>query len=160
MSRRLRSTAILGTLVIAACRPDEPTDAALRGEVERLLAAYGAALVEAYTKGDAEALAGVATERERFRIAQQIASFEAQGTGLRPVLKSLAVESIERAGRTSLTAVTDELWDLRTVALGTELPMGEELDQQNRIEYTLLRDQGRWLVLSRNLRTSSADAAL
>ena len=36
--------------------------------------------------------------------------------------------------------------------------VGEAIGQQNRLEYTLIRDQGKWLVLARLLRSSSAEA--
>jgi hypothetical protein len=145
-------------LLLNGCnRPD--TDAELsRAEVEKLLEEYHVALVAAYTAGDAGKLALVATEREQARIAGQIAAFEAQGTALRPALERLTVESVSTAGRTSIAVAALEKWDLRTVALGTEQTLGEAPDQENRVEYTLIRDGGRWKVLARILRASSVDS--
>lgn len=152
------SFALGALLVVGGCAPAGDAAELSQAEVEKLLGEYHLALVAAYTSGDAGKLAEVATEREQARIAGQIAAFEAQGTALRPSVERVTVESVSSAGRTSIAVAALEKWDLRTVALGTEQTLGEAPDQENRVDYTLIRDAGRWKVLARILRASSVDS--
>jgi len=127
-----------------------------RQAIEAVLRAYADSMAAAYQAGDAAGIASLATEREQQRLAISIRELADEGRALRPVLKSFVVESIERAGNASVAANTLEVWDLRVVALGTEQQVSESLDQENRLTYSLVREQGKWRVLSRLLRTSSA----
>jgi hypothetical protein len=157
LSRRPRALAGLAILVVtSACAAREEIGERDRAQIEQLLTEYRSAMIDAYRRGDPEVLAEVATERERARIGSALTTLEAAGTALRPELKRATTESIERSGRTAWTVTANEVWDLRTVTLGTEQAVGESLGQENRVLYTLIREDGRWWVLTRLLASSSA----
>jgi hypothetical protein len=157
-SRRQRALVVVVLVVASACAEPEAIGSTERAQIEQLLADYRAAMIEAYRRADPGALAQVATERERARVGNALASLEGAGTALRPVLVRATTESIERSGRTAWTVTANEIWDLRTVALGSERAVGESLAQENRVLYTVIREDGRWWVLTRLLSSSSADS--
>jgi hypothetical protein len=146
---------VLAALLCAACGPSEARRAEDRQAIERLIADYAAKLSEAYLSGDAEPLRAVATEREISRVFSQIQSLAVEGRALRPQLVRQTVETLEIHRATAATVTTVETWSLRVVAIGTEAVVSESPEQTNRIVYTLNRDQGRWWILSRILRSSS-----
>jgi len=146
----------LAVLALASCGAGREVGADERLAIEQVLAAYAEAMAEAYRAGDAERIATVATGRERQRLEISIRELADEGRALRPELRSLTIESIERAGHTSVAVNTLEIWDLRVVTLGAEQLVSESLEQENRLTYSLIREAGKWRVLSRLLRTSSA----
>jgi hypothetical protein len=137
-----------------ACNQRSVAEADRRG-IEATLRSYAEAMAEAYRQGDPQPLAPLATERELQRVRISIEELEVEGRALRPTLRSLSIESIDRAGRTSYAVQTLEVWDLRVVALGTEQTVSDSPAQENRLWYTLLRENGDWRVLSRLLRSST-----
>jgi hypothetical protein len=145
----------VGALV--SCGTQREVDSRVREEVESRLAEYAARMAEAYAAGDASRVAGVATEREVERLRISIEELAVEGRALRPTLRSQVVETIDRAGNTAIAAGTIEVWDLRVVAVGTEQLVSESLAQENRLTYSLVREGGEWRVLSRLLRTSTAE---
>jgi hypothetical protein len=152
----LRSIGLAVALgVLAGCGTGREIDAVERQEIEQRLADYAAQMARAYEGGDAELVAGVATGREVERLRISIREMEAEGRALRPVLKSQVVESVSRAGNTAVTVNTLEVWDLRVVTTGGEQLVSESLAQENRLTYSLVREAGRWRVLSRLLRSST-----
>jgi hypothetical protein len=142
-------------LLATACGPSSARVAADQAAIQALLKDYVARMAQAYRKGDAQLLAEVATPREVARVAARIRELAQQGRGLRPELERLAVERIDVYAASAATANTIETWDLRVVALGSELPVSEATGQENRIAYSLIREDGRWLVLTRLLRSTS-----
>jgi hypothetical protein len=143
--------------LLASCGTQREVDAGMRQEVETRLAEYAARMAEAYASGDASRVAGVATEREVERLRISIEELAVEGRALRPTLRSQVVETLDRAGNTAVAAGTIEVWDLRVVAVGTEQLVSESLAQENRLTYSLVREAGEWRVLSRLLRTSTAE---
>ena len=139
----------------AACSPGSEVSAEDRRAIEALLTEYTRQMAAAYQSGDASLVAPVATEREQNRLGAAIAELEGEGRGLRPQLERLSIQAIEAASRTTFTVDTLEVWDLRVVALGTEQPVSESLDQENRLTYTVIRERGQWRILSRLLRAST-----
>jgi len=154
--RRLLGIALFAAM--AACSGSGGVSDADRRAIESLLAEYARLMAAAYESGDGKSVAPIATEREQQRLAISISELEAEGRALRPTLQSLAIEAIDPSGRRLVTVNTLEVWDLRVVALGTEQPISESLGQENRLTYTLQRDQSGWHVLARYLRSSSEDA--
>ncbi len=151
--RRFAGLVLLAGL--GACGRSAERVEADRIEIEGLLSAYAAAMTAAYESGDTTALAVLATGREVVRVDARIRELAVEGRELRPVLRSQAVESIDYSSGTSAMAVTLEVWDLRVIAVGSGAPVAESLAQKNRILYSLSRDDGRWQVLSRILRSST-----
>jgi hypothetical protein len=146
----------LTMLALAACGASREIGADERLAIDGVLDAYAQAMADAYRSGDANRIDAVATGRERHRLEISIRELADEGRALRPELRSLTIESIERAGHTSVAVNTLEVWDLRVVTLGTEQLVSESLEQENRLTYSLIREEGQWRVLSRLLRTSSA----
>ena len=142
-------------LLTVGCGRSAARVAADQAAIQKVLDDYVARLAEAYRKGDAQPLSEVATPREVARVAARIRELAQQGRALHPELKRLAVEKIDVYATSAATATTIETWDLRVVALGSELPVSEATDQENRIAYSLIREDGRWLVLTRLLRSTS-----
>jgi hypothetical protein len=153
--RRAAASAVLAAVLLTACGPSAERREADRREIEALVARYAEKLTQAYRTGDAEPLREVATEREVSRVFGQIQSLAVEGRALRPQLIRQSVETVEIHRATAATATTVETWNLRVVAIGTEALVSESPEQTNRIVYTLNRDQGRWWILSRILRSSS-----
>ncbi len=129
--------------------------AADRKAVEELLAAYPAALSAAYSQGSSEPLRALVTPRELTRVEARIAELSDQGRGLRARLLHRRVAAIDLHSATSGTANVIETWNLRVVALGSEQMVSESPSQENELVYSLVRDQGRWWILSRQLKHSS-----
>jgi len=146
---------LLAAFLIPACGGFNEVSDADRSAIEVVLRDYAESMADAYASGEPSGVAELATEREQNRLAISIAELQAEGRALRPKLQRLVVDSIERAGSTSVAVNTIEVWDLRVVALGTEQTVSESLAQENRLTYSLVREQGRWRVLSRLLRTST-----
>jgi len=151
-----RLTLVLAVGLAASCGAGREVSTEERRAIEAVLRSYAAQMAAAYQAGDASLVATLATQREQERLAISIHELAQEGRALRPELRSLVVESIDRAGNTAVTANTLEVWDLRVVTLGGEQQVSESLAQENRLTYSLIREHGEWRVLSRLLRTSSA----
>jgi len=152
---------VFGLALVAgtfACAGGGEIDAAARREIEQRLALYAAQMARAYETGDAAQVEGVATAREVDRLRISIEELAVEGRALRPVLRSQVVESIDRAGNTAVAVGTLEVWDLRVVTLGGEQTVSESLAQENRLTYSLVREEGQWRVLSRLLRSSTEES--
>jgi len=149
--------AVLGLLLalLAGCGPSPERAAADRAEVEKLLADYAERLTLCYQTGDAAPLAEIATGRETTRVTVRIRELSEQGRALRPKLVRMVVESVEAHSGTGATATTIETWDLTMVAVGSEQTVAESKGQENRVVYSLMRERGRWWVLSRLLKSST-----
>jgi len=156
---RLRALSVLAAAAWAAgllgCGPSEEAKAADRAEIERVVARYAELLAQCYRDGDASPLAEIATEREVERVASRIRELEETGKALRPVLRSQVVEQVDAFSGATAGATTIEVWDLRSVALGSEETLGESNGQENRIVYTLHKERGRWQVLARLMKSTS-----
>ena len=146
---------ILAALLAASCAGPNAISDADREAIEVLLREYAQRMSEAYVDGDVSRLAELATEREQHRLSAAIAELSGSGRGLRPTLRSLAIESIDRAGSASVAVGTLEVWDLEVVALGSGQTVSESPGQENRLSYSLVRERGQWRILSRLLRTST-----
>jgi hypothetical protein len=147
--------AVVLLALAAGCGPSADRRAADQAEVEKLLSAYAAALTEAYRTGDPAGMAEVATGREIERVRARIQELDQEGRALVATLREQRLVELDFHRATGATAVAFETWDLRVVTAGTDQVVAESLAQQNRIVYSLSRDQGRWWVLSRLLASSS-----
>ncbi len=142
-------------LLCLACGPSADLVAAERPAIEKLLADYAGRLSEAYRSADARPLAEAATEREVARVGAQIESLAAEGKALRVVLLLQAIESLDLFKSTAATVQTVETWRLQVVALGSEAVLSESPEQENRVVYSLIREEGKWRILSRILKQTN-----
>jgi hypothetical protein len=142
-------------LLLGGCGPSAERLAAERAVVEKLLADYAVALTEAYRSGEPTGMSAVATGREIQRVRARIQELDQEGRQLVATLREQRLVELDFHRATGATAVAFETWDLRVVTAGTDQVVAESLAQQNRIVYSLSRDEGRWWVLSRLLAASS-----
>jgi len=142
-------------LAVPACRPSDANVAEERPAIEKTLAAYAEKLAEAYRTGDSRPLAEVATEREILRVGSQIQELSASGKELRVELVLQAVESLDLYKSNAATVQTVETWRLEVRALGSGAVLSESPEQENRVVYSLIREEGRWRILSRILKQTN-----
>jgi len=157
LSTRLRiplAALILGAAV-SACAPSPEQQAADRAEIERLIGRYAELLAQAYRTRDSSLLGEITTEREVVRVGHRIEELTSEGRELRAELRSLVVEDVDVFDATTAGVTTIEVWDLRTLALGSERVVAEAIDQENRVVYTLRKERGRWEILARLLKSTS-----
>jgi len=126
-----------------------------RPAIEATLAAYASRMEEAYRTGDATPLAEVATEREVMRVGAQLESLAAEGKELRVELLLQAIESLDLYKSNAATVQTVETWRLQVLAYGSETVLSESPEQENRVVYSLIREEGRWRILSRILKQTN-----
>ena len=65
--------------------------------------------------------------------------------------KSMSIEDVKVWGYANAYVTTNEVWDIRTVASGTDSMLTEQLDERNRVKYQLKKIDGQWRVLFRML---------
>ncbi|HSM12864.1 MAG TPA: IMS domain-containing protein [Thermoanaerobaculia bacterium] len=155
LSLRPAVAALALGLALSACAPSAEQQAADRAEIERLVGRYAELLAEAYRTRDSGVLGEITTEREVMRVGQRIEELTAEGRELRAELRSLVIEEVDVFDATTAGATTIEVWDLRTVALGSDETVAEAIGQENRVVYTLRKERGRWEILARLLKAAS-----
>lgn len=122
-----------------------------RAEIEALFDAYLPRLADAYRSGDIEVLRGYASEKEMATLYKLISDLmEEKGRFISSELKSYEIDEIKIWRHSNATVRTNELWDVRTVASGSETVMSEMLDQRHRVIYQLKRTDEGWRVILRN----------
>ncbi|MCB9377981.1 MAG: hypothetical protein H6511_04370 [Holophagales bacterium] len=153
--RRTAPIVIALALAVPACRPSDANVAEARPAIEQTLSAYAEKLAEAYRTGDPRPLAEVATEREILRVGAQIQELNAAGKELHVELVLQAVESLDLYKSNAATVQTVETWKLQVRALGSGAILSESPEQENRVVYSLIREEGRWRILSRILKQTN-----
>jgi len=153
----LRTATLLFALTLSAlaCRPSDDLVAEESPAIEQTLAAYAQKLAEAYRTGDPRPLAEVATEREVSRVGSQIEELSGAGKELRVELVLQAVESLDLYKSNAATVQTVETWRLQVLAIGSGAILSESPEQENRVVYSLIREEGRWRILSRILKQTN-----
>lgn len=141
-------------LALPGCTSEEERRTADKAEIQATLEAYLPLLGEAYATGDVEILRGWAAEKEMARIYKQVTDLADQGRVLAPTLKQMTVEEVKVWNYSNAFVTTLEVWDVRSMVVGTEQVAAEDLDQTNRVKYQLARNDdgadGRWRVLYRS----------
>lgn len=153
----LRALAFPLALALCAggCRPSQDLVTEARPEIEATLASYAASLSEAYRSGDPTPLSEVATEREVARVGAQLEGLAAEGKQLKVELLLQGIESLDLYKTNAATVQTVETWRLQVLARGSEAVLSESPEQENRVVYSLIREEGRWRILSRILKQTS-----
>ncbi len=143
---------LLGTLFLAlpSCGPEVLTEED-RLAITSTLEAYIPALAEGYTSGNLEPLKEFAAEREVARVYSRVAELAEEGKFLEATYRQMTVEQILVWGHANAAVTTLEVWDLRVYTSGSQVLLGEELDQSNRVKYQLKKRGKRWEILMREL---------
>lgn len=129
-----------------------------RAEIEALLDAYLPRLADAYRTGDIEVLRGYASEKEMATLYKLISDLMAEkGRFISSELKSYEIEEINIWRHSNATVRTTELWDVQTVASGSDTVMSEMLDQRHRVVYQLKRTDEGWRVILRSRQASETE---
>lgn len=137
-------------LLLTACGGgDEDGGDANADLIEASLEAYLPQLAYAYASGDTSTLSGHAAPREIASVEKRIEDIAAMGRILQPTFKELTIEDVNAWSHSNAYVTTLEVWDLRTVAAGSDVVLAEELDQASRVKYQIKREDDRWMVLFR-----------
>jgi hypothetical protein len=111
----------------------------------RAVARYNAALVEAYRRGDAVALAGVASEAERSRVAGVIEGLRARGLVMEARQESSAIEAVRRPLPDLVEVDALERWRYVHRPL-TRGPGAPERTVEYRMTYQVRKQPSGWVV--------------
>ena len=141
-------------VVFSGCGRTEERLAVDEAAIEATLEAYLPLLGEAYSTGDVELLRDWAAEKEMARIYKRVMDLADQGRVLAPTLLQMTVEEVKVWNYSNAFVTTLEVWDVRSLVVGTEQIVAEELGQTNRVKYQLERnsesDEGLWRILYRS----------
>jgi hypothetical protein len=143
--------AILLLLSSVACTSEESREIQAREEITRMLEEYLPVLAESYRSRDPLLLRDWVADKEIARIHKRIEEFAAQGRALEPHFRNVTVEDVRVWGHANAYVTTVELWDIRSVALGSGVVFQEVENQPNRVRYQMKKDEGRWRVLFRTI---------
>lgn len=138
-------------LVGASCTSGESEEARAREEIEAMLAEYLPGLAQAYAESSPLLLRDWVAEKEIARVHKRIEELADQGRRLEPVFHTVTVENIRVWGHANAYVTTVEVWDIRSVAIGSEVVVQQFDGQSNRVRYQMKKDEGRWRVLFRTV---------
>ena len=140
-------------LVVAsvACSAGDGGEAEARREIEQMLSEYLPVLAQAYGEDDPLRLSEWVADKEIARVHKRIEELADQGSSLQPTFHSVTVEDVRVWGNSNAFVTTVEVWDLKSVALGTGMVVQEVEGQVNRVRYQLKKGGGRWRVLFRTI---------
>lgn len=149
---RLALASLLALLALAgACGPSEQAGEEAREQVREALEAYLPLLAASYATGEVEQLRPYAAEKELLRVRQRVEDLALEGRRLEASVESVTVESFNLWNYSNALASTVEVWNLTVYATGSDVVLGEERGQVNRVKYQLKRDGDEWRVLFREL---------
>ncbi|PKQ29217.1 MAG: hypothetical protein CVT60_06565 [Actinobacteria bacterium HGW-Actinobacteria-10] len=152
MSRRTL-IAIAGTvavLALAAAVLFLP-DYLERAEARRAIAAYNTALTRALYDVNPELLAQYAHDREMGRVRSYFTELTGRGVFMEADLLALDIESVTSEG-TTITATTTERWRYVERDSATTRPLGEPIEEEQELVYTLVPRDGDLVVYLSRLR--------
>lgn len=122
-----------------------------RGEIIELLQTYLPKLGEAYAENDSEVLEDLAAPREIAAVEKRLRDIQLEGRRLEPTFKSVTLEDVQIWGYANAYVTTQEIWDIRTYATGSDQLLTEQPEERNRVKYQLKKIDGRWMVLFRTI---------
>lgn len=154
----MTSTRTIPRLVLAlavalagvACQPTVEQQEADEQELEQALRDYLSVMSQAYATGDMGLLEGRAAPKEIAVIERQITQRAQQGQLWKPTLQELDIEEAEAVGTTAYVT-TIETWDVQVASAGSDRILREEPGLRYRVRYQLTKEDGRWLVLFREI---------
>lgn len=150
---RTRRVPIVLTLVasLAGCGSSEQAAQVDELAIQQMLESYLPRLAEAYAREDASVLEGVVAEREIAAIQKRLGDLEAEGRRLAPTFHSVTVEDVTVWSHANAYVTTNEIWDLKLYAWGTDHLLSEQVQQRSTVKYQLKREGDEWVVLYREL---------
>jgi hypothetical protein len=134
-----RALAAAVALALAACGGDAR-------EAEQAVRRYDDASIAAYRAGTVEPLEALATARERKKVQVLVDLKKANGLVLESELRALDVERSERLGADLVKVRTRESWRYRDRPVAPGVPGGPSVSAEMTMEYSVVRDGGRWKV--------------
>lgn len=117
----------------------------LRRTAAQAAGRYDAALVQATSQVDANALAGTATQKEIQRVYSYLMLFQQRHTRLQSELLSLKVLNAHRDGQRILAQVSEK-WRYAEVDATTGKPASAPQEEVRTLNYVLVRSDGNWIV--------------
>ncbi|MXZ37039.1 MAG: hypothetical protein F4Z19_02050 [Holophagales bacterium] len=138
---------------VAACTETGPDGASEedRTAIEIVLADYLPKLGNAYFTGDFDALASGAVPKEIATVRKRVHDLEMERSRtLRPMLKSFEIERIDVWRYSNAAVTTIEVWDIDSLASGTERLLSSGTDRY-RVRYQFKRRDEGWMVIDRRI---------
>lgn len=119
--------------------------------IEIVLADYLPKLGNAYANGDFDALASGAVPKEIATVRKRVHDLEMEASRtLRPMLKSFEIERINVWRYSNAAVTTIEVWDIDSLASGTERLLSSATDRY-RVRYQFKRRDEGWMVIDRRI---------
>ncbi len=150
-SRILCSLLAVAACVALGCTPAAVEDAAAKAEIQTFLEEFLPALGNAYAQGDANLIEPYVAPKEVARVEKRLNELSVKGLVYAPSVRTITIESVNVWNNSNAFVSTLEIWDVRRLAAGTELPIDEVLEQPNRVKYQMKRDKNGWRVLYRTI---------
>ena len=150
----LRLLAAVGCAVgLVACSETGPDGASEedRSAIEAVLADYLPKLGAAYATGDFEPLASGAVPKEVETVKRVVYELEmGESRTLRPSLQSFEIERVDVWRYSNAAVTTLEVWDIESLASGTERVLSSGTDRY-RVRYQFKRRDEGWKVIDRRI---------
>ncbi len=119
--------------------------------IEAVLTDYLPKLGAAYATGDFEPLASGAVPKEVETVKRRVYELEAgESRTLQPTLKSFEIEQIDVWRYSNAVVTTLEVWDIQSLASGTERVIASANDRY-RVRYQFKRRDEGWMVIDRRI---------
>ncbi len=137
---------------LAACAETGPDGASEedRLAIEAVLTDYLPKLGAAYATGDFEPLADGAVPKEIETVRRKVQELERESRTLRPTLKSFEIERVDVWRYSNAAVTTFEVWDIQSLASGTEHVLSSGTDRY-RVRYQFKRRDEGWMVIDRRI---------
>ena len=138
---------------LVACSETGPDGASEedRSAIEAVLADYLPKLGAAYATGDFEPLASGAVPKEVETVKRVVYELEmGESRTLRPSLQSFEIERVDVWRYSNAAVTTLEVWDIESLASGTERVLSSGTDRY-RVRYQFKRRDEGWKVIDRRI---------
>ncbi|MDH4100963.1 MAG: hypothetical protein OEV28_10395 [Nitrospirota bacterium] len=140
MAKRILLLFLIATgLMLTACGSKEEKS------VKEAVRAYNAALIEAFIKPNPDLMADVATAKQHDRVGLYIVNLMQKGQVLKGSLDSISFGKIRFEGAGKAMADTKEEWTYAYLGPDRQ-PTGPSKKVRYEVTYTLLLEQGDWMV--------------
>ena len=146
----LAITCLAGLAACGETGPDGASEEA-RLAIEAVLTDYLPKLGAAYATGDFEPLASGAVPKEIETVKRVVYELEmGESRTLRPTLQSFEIERIDVWRYSNAAVTTLEVWDIQSMASGTEQVLSSTTDRY-RVRYQFKRRDEGWMVIDRRI---------